>query len=403
MADENARPASIEIPVLFDLMDRMQCTRLLGTLDHLRVSLEWAVQNDLFQDRVEHTQRIVVMGADWGRDDHTAVQIVTGHDDKQDRAGDGGDTVAAPEPPQGCALSCGEGAEAPASASAGDAGGETEPPPASVEQDTPAAVPLSATAGGGTGSPRAAVPEPEAVRPASGSAPYIHGPMSDAEKAEARRLHAEGLTPYEIAQKLRRRPQAVFAVVNRGSGKPKPAAAKPKKEMLGGERGGLQRHSPVEKAPVQAEEVSSIGANSSAEAPSGKPAVSRGPIAEDNILIAEGPETAAAIGGICIPRAEPITDTTRPLWWREIEANLNALGHKGPWTAALDLALVEGLTRGTPLPVLADELGVEVGQAKARFIAMTPDAVDRFGRRAVTIELQQQLIEVLRARVEARD
>lgn len=93
--------------------------------------------------------------------------------------------------------------------------------------------------------------------------------------------------------------------------------------------------------------------------------------------------------------ADPLA---HPVWWREIEAVLNALGHKAPWTPQMDLALVEGIMAGTPQEVLADDLGVNLGQMRQRFIAMTPDAVDRTGRSSVTIELQQRLIQVLRAR-----
>lgn len=91
-------------------------------------------------------------------------------------------------------------------------------------------------------------------------------------------------------------------------------------------------------------------------------------------------------------------DPSRPLWWREIEANLNALGSKAPWTPALDVALVEGLMRGTLAEDLADQLGVEVAEFRTRLIAMTPDCVDHRGKRSVTIEHQKRLLEVLKAR-----
>lgn len=122
-------------------------------------------------------------------------------------------------------------------------------------------------------------------------------------------------------------------------------------KMLGGERGGLQRHSLADDAPVQV-------------------AVS-----------------AAALG------AGPATEAGRPLWWREIEATLNALGYKGGWSASDDLALAEGLAKGVQLPILADQLGHEPAACKARFIALTPDGV--------TIEGQSHLLQVLRHRAGA--
>jgi len=87
----------------------------------------------------------------------------------------------------------------------------------------------------------------------------------------------------------------------------------------------------------------------------------------------------------------PVVGNAKPLWWRQSEAMLNALGYNGDWSAKRDLSLVEGLAKGHHLTVVADELGVEVSVAKARFIALTPDGV--------TIKGQEQLLEVLRSRV----
>ena len=69
---------------------------------------------------------------------------------------------------------------------------------------------------------------------------------------------------------------------------------------------------------------------------------------------------------------------------------MGTLGYRGGWSAQLDLALIEGLACGTQMEVVADELGKEIGECKARFIALTPNGV--------TIERQTQLLQVLRAR-----
>lgn len=102
---------------------------------------------------------------------------------------------------------------------------------------------------------------------------------------------------------------------------------------------------------------------------------------------AEGAEDAPA------PKPAPAFDTSSPLWFRQIDAVLNCIGYKAPWSPELDLALVEGLAKGTPKPVLADELGVEAGDIKQRFFVLTPD-----GR--PTVEEQQRLLQVLRHRAE---
>ena len=83
-------------------------------------------------------------------------------------------------------------------------------------------------------------------------------------------------------------------------------------------------------------------------------------------------------------------DEPQPLWWRDLTEFLGKLGYRGGWSAQLDLALIEGLARGTQMEVVADELGKEIGEAKARFFALTPNGV--------TIERQTHLLQVLRAR-----
>ncbi|QXH25111.1 hypothetical protein RCWATERBOI_20 [Rhodobacter phage RcWaterboi] len=91
-----------------------------------------------------------------------------------------------------------------------------------------------------------------------------------------------------------------------------------------------------------------------------------------------------------LPDVSAQKDEPKPLWWRELTEFLGKLGYRGGWSAGLDLALVEGLASGKQMAVVADEIGKEVGEAKARFIALTPNGV--------TIERQTQLLQVLRAR-----
>lgn len=65
----------------------------------------------------------------------------------------------------------------------------------------------------------------------------------------------------------------------------------------------------------------------------------------------------------------------RPGWWHRITAELNSLGYRAPWTAEMDYLLVEGLDAGVRKEILADTLGVDSGQIKQRFVALTPSAL----------------------------
>ncbi len=105
-------------------------------------------------------------------------------------------------------------------------------------------------------------------------------------------------------------------------------------------------------------------------------------------VAAPKPEVAHAVAppAAVAPPFEP----GKPAWRRKIESYLDFIGNKAPWTAALDLALVEGLAKGVAKELLADQLGVEIGAIKARFIALTPDGPG--------IEYQKNLLTVLRER-----
>lgn len=162
------------------------------------------------------------------------------------------------------------------------------------------------------------------------------GALSDDEKARIREMAAAGQSSHHIAERLRRRVQTVGLYMSR------------------------------------------LPVIDAARAASGHPPMAPAPVAA--ALTAQAEARAAA----------PTEENPQPVWWRAIEASLNALGNRGPWSRALDLALVEGLAMGKPAVVLADELGVEVGQIKPRYIALTPDGP--------SIEYQTRLLKVLRAR-----
>ncbi|ETD89932.1 hypothetical protein U713_07350 [Rhodobacter capsulatus YW2] len=105
-------------------------------------------------------------------------------------------------------------------------------------------------------------------------------------------------------------------------------------------------------------------------------------------------------GGLVGERQTQDVIPPRPAWFREIDATLTAIGYRGGFTPAIDLAIVECIAGQDAPEVVADELGMEVRTMRDRFVQLTPDCVDRHGRRKVTVEDQQRLLEVLRARAE---
>ena len=91
--------------------------------------------------------------------------------------------------------------------------------------------------------------------------------------------------------------------------------------------------------------------------------------------------------------AAPQFDPTTPLWFRQLDAVLTAIGYKTPWTPALDLELVEELARGRRVAEVAADMKIDAAAVKARWFALTPD-----GR--PTITEQEQLLKVLRHRAQ---
>lgn len=324
--------ASIEAAVLFDLMDRMKEAMGVSMLSMAatRTCLEWAFDNGLLRERVEYsgTPQPAWLGPDCGKvepvtagEDPKAeamARMILGMPDQSDMndaaiaaamekfgvdwADHIGTTIEPTTLPGEGQDAPGEGPLAPASAAAESTGGGQDLPPA-PQDASPEAPPSCPGDAGGDAPPAAAEADPE-----TSAAPLITGPMTDAEKAEVRRLHAEGLNGYMIAQRLNRRPQPILMMLTQKGGRPKKAPA--------------------------------------------------------TIAIAEGPETAAA--------EAPEAGGARPAWWREIEANLRTIGYKGGWTLARDLMLAEGIEHGTPWPMIADDMGAEVRALRQRWIALTP-------------------------------
>lgn len=142
------------------------------------------------------------------------------------------------------------------------------------------------------------------------------------------------------------------------------------------------RPAEAEKAEAPEDSDSEPAATATAAAPAAPPAAGRGGVA----CREQSPSIAAT--------PAPAFDPSQPLWARQINATLNAIGYKPPFTPQLDLELVERLAQGEKLAEIAADTGIDAGKLKARFLALTPD-----GR--PTLTEQQHLIEVLRVRAEA--
>lgn len=250
------------------------------------------------------------------------------------------------------------------SAQDGEGGGVIPSPPPEPEDDTPeedddgawpiedeadlAAPPPPCAADAGAplpvieGAPTPAETAPEAV-PAR---ERVGSRWTAEEDALALSLRNNGKSVRQIAEALGRSHSATS--YNLYSRLLKAEGASKKTGMPGGERGGLQQHRQADDAPVQ------VGASAPTEAAPGE----------------------------C------------PVWWAGVEQLLDTIGTKGGWSAARDLALVDGRAKGLIWSLICDELGVEVRDAKARLVALTPDG----GGEAE----MAHLIEVLRDRA-ARD
>ncbi|MDD8022443.1 MAG: hypothetical protein PHX82_04980 [Paracoccaceae bacterium] len=358
---------SIALPMLFELCDICACD--YGALSKVQRIVRWAADHGVLAQPSDQSIKIAIAPGVYPPPPAVYLQ------DLEERA-TFETTQTRPVPSSG-ADSAGEIAEPDEQPQAADAPAFLQPispvPPSSAGE----APPPCATDPDADASPIASASE------AAPAADRKGAPWTEAECRNAKRWRAEGLTARMIAERLGR-PLAATQV-KLSSLKDSPAAAKAKapqkvpaapatkfeakndkSTMLGGERGGLQLHVLAEKAPVQA--AVSAGAPSAGPAAEAKPA----PVA---------PITARAP-----------TETTRPGWWVELNAQLNALGYRDGWSVARDLELVEGLASGSPAALVADQLGVEVGALKARFIALTPDGV--------TIEGQTRLLQVLRDRAQ---
>ncbi|MFP1646102.1 hypothetical protein [Pontitalea aquivivens] len=202
-----------------------------------------------------------------------------------------------------------------------------------------------------SGADAADIPDQDAVQPQAPKAAVVPsgglvtGPLSDEEKQTIWQMVDQGSGAAEIAAKLRRRVQTVALLLNRAE---------------------ARNAQPAPQVSRNAEQLRET--NAAAQAP-----------------------VKAAVS----PAPKPVEDrVVRPAWWHEVSAVLDAVGHKGGWTSARDLELVEEATKGTPWEIIADQLGIEKREAKSRFIALTPDGV--------SFEKQSRLIEVLRSIVAAQ-
>jgi len=95
-----------------------------------------------------------------------------------------------------------------------------------------------------------------------------------------------------------------------------------------------------------------------------------------------------------VPAAKPVvSDAITAPADREVIAHLNALGYAGDWTAAKDFDVLSGLASGKAAALVADDLGLEVGDVVTRFKALNTKIGD--------IGHQSRLVRILRQRAGA--
>mgnify|MGYP003543090136 FL=1 len=88
------------------------------------------------------------------------------------------------------------------------------------------------------------------------------------------------------------------------------------------------------------------------------------------------------------------TVTPSALTPREIAANVAALGYPDGWTAADDVALMEGLFMGLKLAQIGIPRGKTIAEMQARFLALRKAAV---GEGVLTLDAQTALLAAVRA------
>ncbi|ETD02902.1 hypothetical protein U717_04320 [Rhodobacter capsulatus R121] len=257
--------------------------------------------------------------------------------------------------------------------------------PADAPQPTPAeAAPEAAPAGDRAGLPWTAADDQrlEQLRAAGKS-------VRDCAEALGRPVPA---TQMRLSRLRKPDGETRLTKTKRDTSGPAAAAQKPVKPAALAEAPKRTGEAPVREA---AQKIPAQGAQAGRAV--SKPAAGAG-AAGDHSQLANG-GTVLGGGGLVGERA-PQDTAPRPAWFREIDATLTAIGYRGGFTPAIDLAIVECIAGQNAPEVVADELGMEVRTMRERFVQLTPDCVDRHGRRKVTVEDQARLLTVLRARAE---
>lgn len=313
MPDDQYYGLTIDVGSIIDLHRRLKSYLASdGAADLTLAVVQWAADHDLLTERVTVETRLDIPPRCTSIDDFVAA---TGCGSDYQQAG----RVRCPD--------TGSAPDAPVSAPVEDAGADEETDRAAPEDPEPepepdeqqsVAPPPQDGATVDAGACAAEAPAPRAGAEIGSTAP---APWTDADVATMWKMRTAGAPIADIARKLGRTYGAVTQKMRTTNNK-----------MPGGERGGLQQHSPVEKAPVQAAETPAPAPTSAAEAPA---------------------------------------------WFRKIAAHLNAVGNKAPWSPKNDLALAEAVDRGDDWSLIADALGIERGDVRKRWVQLTPDGQNK--------------------------
>ncbi|MEH6776267.1 MAG: hypothetical protein V7668_20250, partial [Cereibacter changlensis] len=267
-----------------------------------------------------------------------------------------------------------------------------------------------------TPAPEPAAPDSKAEqKPEASTAPVDApqtlraGPLDDNERATITRLAADGVARPVIAAQLGRRVQSVslyLSSLEQAKSKieaqpreaqkaPPPAPAKvPAKAAAPAKTARFDEHK-AELDHLDREERAAAKISNSAPAPVKVPAKAAAPIPKP-------PAPPAPKITVTAPVSAAVTaeKQAEPVWHAPIDRHLTTLGYSGGWSAGLDLDLVEGLSKGIKLGMLATDLGLDTSALKSRFTALTACVRDDFGM--MTIEQQKRLLTVLRSRAPAK-
>lgn len=234
-------------------------------------------------------------------------------------------------------------------------------------------------------------PPADQIAPAAAKpAPLRDDLIGDDEAGKIMRLHDQGESFNVIGAHLNRHPSAVASLIKRTMA-----------ERAAADVASILAEAPTITAAVDASTYAATRAVSVADIVDAAPVV---PLSK--VITAQTPEQMGKTTVAMQPPyalTAPAKETNRPSVegltsapHRQLRGYLNSLGYKEPWSAALDLDLVQGLHEGRRLAEIAADLGVDTDACKKRFALLSAHA--RNDKGGLTIDGQSLLLAELKVR-----